>query len=507
MRQRDGIEPRYPCATVRADRRLDREGHSKGAHPAKAPAHAPGSKTVARHHGSDGHSGGPRGSPPEGGRGAQPAHRQAARRPLGRRRSPDERGRGVTPREQRGAHAAARSTATPPTRRGGSAAKTGVDRIAQRARREPQTRDTALMHHVAVDNLRACFAALDGTTGPGVDGITQARDGQKLEANLQALRQKRPQRAYRPQPVRRVEIPKADGTLRPLGISGIEAKRVQEMTRRRLDAIYAPVCRGISSGVRPGRGCHEALRQRSHEVLRAPVTGMADLERAQCFDTMPHTAMLAGLAERSAAQTFLRLLARRLKAGGQPPGGVGHDELGRPQGSMVSPVSAKAVLDHVLDPWCVGGVRQYGHGDGDLLRDADDALAVVETAADARRLLRVLPRRLGTFGWRRNPQQTRLVAVGKRRAWQVLRGGGRMPTVDCRGFTHYGGAEPEWEGAPEAQTLAKAAATCRGGAPSMAPAGTQRTPTPRPLAGDRPEDARPRPLFGGDRQQPCPVPR
>jgi RNA-directed DNA polymerase len=102
------------------------------------------------------------------------------------------------------------------------------------------------MHHVTVDNLRACVEALDGTKAPGGDGITKAMYGQHLEANLQALHQKLHQRSYRPQPGRRVEIPTADGTRRPLGISCIEDKIVQEMTRRLLDAIYEPVFLDIS---------------------------------------------------------------------------------------------------------------------------------------------------------------------------------------------------------------------------------------------------------------------
>ena len=125
---------------------------------------------------------------------------------------PYERRSGVTPAEQRGAHAVDRSMATPSTRRGGATATTGVERIARRARRQPQTRYTALMHHFTVDNLRACFEALDGTKAPGVDGVTKAMYGQHLEDNLQALHQKLHQMSYRPQPVRRVEIPKEDGT-------------------------------------------------------------------------------------------------------------------------------------------------------------------------------------------------------------------------------------------------------------------------------------------------------
>jgi len=84
------------------------------------------------------------------------------------------------------------------------------------------------MHHFTVDNLRACFAALDGTKAPGVDGVTKEMYAQHLDTHLQALRTKLFQMSYRPHPVRRVEIPKEDGTTRPLGISCTEDKIVQE---------------------------------------------------------------------------------------------------------------------------------------------------------------------------------------------------------------------------------------------------------------------------------------
>jgi group II intron reverse transcriptase/maturase len=295
------------------------------------------------------------------------------------------------------------------------------------------------MHHFTVDNLRACFEALDGTKAPGVDGITKARYGQKLAANLQALHQKLHQRSYRPQPVRRVEIPKADGTRRPLGISCLEDKIVQEMTRRLLDAIDEPVFLDISDGFRPGRGCHDALRQRNHEVMREPVNGVVDMELAQCCDTMPHTESRAVLSEPIAEQKFLRLIARRLKAGVQTPGGVGDDDRGSPHGSMVSPVIANAFRDYVLDQGFVGGVRPHCHGYCNLLRYADDALAVFETEDDARRFLRVLPLRLGKVGLRLNTQKTHLVAFGKRLAWQVLGGVGGCPLSTSSGSPTTGG--------------------------------------------------------------------
>jgi group II intron reverse transcriptase/maturase len=295
------------------------------------------------------------------------------------------------------------------------------------------------MHHFTVENLRACFVALDGTKAPGVDGVTKAMYGQHLEENLQALHQKLHRMAYRPQPVRRVDIPKEDGTLRPLGISCTADKIVQEMMRRILEAIYEPVFLDTSYGYRPGRNCHDALRRLNHEAMSQPVHWIADLDLAQFFDTMPHTEMLAVLAERIKDKRCLRLIARMLKAGVQTPGGVVHDELGSPQGSIVSPVMANVFLDHVLDQWFARTVTQHCRGSCALLRYADDTLAVFEREDDAHRFLRVLPLRLGKFGLRLNLQKTRLLAFSKRAAGQALRTGQRPATLDFLGFTHYWG--------------------------------------------------------------------
>jgi group II intron reverse transcriptase/maturase len=219
-----------------------------------------------------------------------------------------------------------------------------------------------------VENLRACFEALDAKKATGVDGVTKAMDGQDLEVNLQALPRRLHQMAYRPQPVRRVDIPKEDGSTRPWGSSCLEDKVVQEMARRVLEAIYEPVFIDPSYGFRPGRSWHDALRQLNHEVMSEPVHWIADLDLAQFFDILPHVAILAVLSERIAAQKLLRLIARLLKAGVQPPGGVVYDELGRPQGSMVSPVIANAFLDHVLEQWFMQTVRHHCRGYCALIR-------------------------------------------------------------------------------------------------------------------------------------------
>jgi group II intron reverse transcriptase/maturase len=211
------------------------------------------------------------------------------------------------------------------------------------------------------------------------------------------------------------------------------------MVRRVVEAIYEPVFLDTSYGFRPGRSAHDALRRLNQEVMSKPVNWIADLDLAQFFDTMPHKEILAVLSTRIKDRKFLRLVARLLKAGTQTPGGVVYDELGSPQGSIVSPVIANAFLDTVLDQWFALVVKRHCRGYCELLRYADDSLAVFELEEDARRFMRVLPLRLGKFGLRLNQAKTQLLSFGKRHAWRALRTKERMPTFDFLGFTHFWG--------------------------------------------------------------------
>ena len=341
--------------------------------------------------------------------------------------------------EQRGTHIVARSMETPSTHRGGTTAATGVERIASRARSHPEELFTALMHHYSVENLRACFESLDGKKALGVDGVTKAQYGENLEFNLQELHRQLRQTSYRPQPVRQVEIPKEDGSMRPLGISCTEDKIVQEMTRRILEAIYEPVFINTSYGFRPKRSCHDALRQLNREVMTKPVNWVADIDLAKFFDTMPHQEILAVLSLRIKDGKFLRLIARMFKAGVQTPGGVLYDELGSPQGSIVSPVIANIFLDHVMDKWFTEVVKQHCRGYCAIVRYADDVAAVFEHEEDARRFMRVLPRRLEKYGLRLNATKTHLLAFGKAHARRCFQTGKRPSTFDFLGLTHYWG--------------------------------------------------------------------
>jgi group II intron reverse transcriptase/maturase len=245
---------------------------------------------------------------------------------------------------------------------------------------------------------------------------------------------------YEAPAVRRVHIPKGSGPeTRPIGIPTLEDKVLQRAVLMLLEPIFEVDFDEGSYGFRPGRSAHQAIDAIWRHTMDLRGGWILEIDIRKFFDSMPHSEILAVLSERIADQRFLRLIARMLKAGVQTPGGIVYDELGVPQGSIVSPVIANAFLDHVLDQWFVTVVRQHCRGYCALLRYADDAVAVFEREEDAHRFMRVLPKRLGKFGLRLNSDKTHLIAFGKRQAWRMLAARERPATFDYLGFTHYWG--------------------------------------------------------------------
>ncbi|WP_232446165.1 hypothetical protein [Burkholderia ubonensis] len=137
---------------------------------------------------------------------------------------------------------------------------TALDGIRQTAKGRPGAKFTTLMHHIyAVDRLRAAYFALKRKAAAGVDGETWQSYGLDLEARLLDLSDRLARGAYRPQPVRRVYIDKADGSKRPLGVPALEDKLVQLATVEVLNEIYEQDFVGFSYGFRPGKNAHNAL--------------------------------------------------------------------------------------------------------------------------------------------------------------------------------------------------------------------------------------------------------
>ncbi|MFA6857658.1 MAG: reverse transcriptase domain-containing protein [Treponema sp.] len=120
----------------------------------------------------------------------------------------------------------------------------------------------------------------------GVDGISIEEYGKNLAGNIKQLAEKIRRGTYRPQPVRRIYIPKANGKLRPLGIPAVEDKIVQLCMTRILTAVYEKDFMDFSYGFRPGRNCHQALQRLDRSIMAEPVNYIVDADIRGFFDTV-----------------------------------------------------------------------------------------------------------------------------------------------------------------------------------------------------------------------------
>ena len=136
----------------------------------------------------------------------------------------------------------------------------GLLKVVERAKREPEGRFHSLAHLIDVAALKRAYRRQRSDAAVGVDGVTKETYGQDLENNLQDLHTRLKAKRYRHQPIRRVHIPKAQGTTRPIGISAFEDKVVQDAVREVLEAIYEQDFLDCSHGFRPGRSAHDAVR-------------------------------------------------------------------------------------------------------------------------------------------------------------------------------------------------------------------------------------------------------
>ncbi len=214
---------------------------------------------------------------------------------------------------------------------------------------------------------------------PGVDGVTVSKFQEHETEHLQTLRMELKKRTYRPKPLRRVEIPKANGKMRQLGIPCLRDKIVQEAMRMMLEPIFEVEFHENSYGFRPHRSAHHAVfRCRLAMVHR--YTWVIEGDVKACFDEISHKAILGAIREKVMDNKFLDLLQLFLKAGVMVDGKLLPTVKGVPQGGIISPLLANAVLNkldwflHEKGQHNTGILRAYKHGDLNIrfARYADD---------------------------------------------------------------------------------------------------------------------------------------
>jgi RNA-directed DNA polymerase len=317
---------------------------------------------------------------------------------------------------------------------------TRLDRFTQKARAEPRTRFNALMGLVFdPEGLRESFERQDGKKAPGVDGIGKEQYAEGVEGRITELSQRLRRMGYRPQPVRRVYLPKGDGRYRPLGIPCFEDRLVQDRLSRVLQAIWEPEFRGCCYGFRPGRSAHDALAQVAEVITNEGTQWVVEADIQGFFDHVSHAHLMRFLEQRIADPNMLRLIRRFLKAGVMEDGVFSATEEDTPQGGLVSPVLSNIYLHYVLDLWFEKRYAPSCNGKAYLIRYADDYLACFEQETDARRFQTEMEQRLAQFDLHIEPSKTAVLPFGSQAQGNDPRHGDAPRTFSFLGFTHYVG--------------------------------------------------------------------
>ena len=241
----------------------------------------------------------------------------------------------------------------------------------------------------------------------GVDGVTiEDIEREGADEFLEQITEDLKAGRYRPQPVLRVHIPKPDGRPRPLGIPTVRDRVVQQACKIVIEPIFEANFLDNSYGFRPKRSAQQAVKVVKKALIRGWWVVDADIQGY--FEAIDHELMMRLLQRRISDRRVLKLIRQWLKAGVLEEGQQVSNEMGSPQGGVISPLLANIYL-HVLDMYWAERYARLGK----LYRYADDFVIVCRTRQDAVKALEAIKWMMARLKLTVHPTKTRIVDMGE----------------------------------------------------------------------------------------------
>jgi group II intron reverse transcriptase/maturase len=294
-------------------------------------------------------------------------------------------------------------------------------KLYRKAKQEPACRFHALYDKVyRADILNHAYNLVRANGGSaGIDGVTfkAIEAGEGATAFVAELGEALRQKTYKPDPVKRVMIPKGKGSYRPLGIPTVRDRVAQMAAKLVIEPIFEADFCDTSYGFRPARSAHDAIDDVAHSLNKG-YDEVIDADLSKYFDTIPHAKLMIMVAERISDGAVLRLIKMWLKAPVMEEdkdgtkrhiGGGKGNRKGTPQGGVISPLLANIYLHLVDRIWERRGVEQ--HLGARIVRYADDIVILCRRGSE--RPMALLQELLGRMDLSLNESKTRVVDARK----------------------------------------------------------------------------------------------
>jgi len=316
--------------------------------------------------------------------------------------------------------------------------ETKLARIAETAKAKPKEQFTSLYHLLNKEMLLECHAELEANKAAGIDQVTKEEYERNLERNIDGLVDRLKKKGYRPQPVRRTYIPKDEKSVRPLGILAYEDKIVQRGLNKLLQAIYEQDFVSHSYGFRPGRNCHDALKEVNRIIEKGKISYVVDADIRGFFTNVDYEWLMKFIELRIGDPNIKKLIMKFLKAGIMEKDIYEDTDAGVAQGAGISPVLANIYLHYALDLWFQVIVKKSCRGQAEIVRYCDDFVCCFQFKEDAERFYNDLIKRLAKFSLEIAEEKTKILAFGRFAVENSKgQGLGKPETFDFLGFTHY----------------------------------------------------------------------